>query len=162
MCLIICGLLLFELRAAPLIIERGEADPDAVTLFLKETQMRGGVAHLPAKQGRTNARYTLRQADHRQPLITAYSGFTPPLEATIETLSSQLPVTEQLIDVLETAPTSYLVVHWYTMPQPQQQAIAPIIRQAVTKGRLRLVRTFPVAVSQEDIYVFTANEPNAP
>lgn len=158
---IVCGLLLFELRAAPLNIKEGEADPDAVSLFLKETPMRGGVAHLPLGKEFFNCRYTLRQADHRKPLITAFSGFVTPLEEELERLSSQLPVSEKLLDVLENAPTSYLVVHWYALPPAHQESLGSVLEQAIIQGRVRPVRSFPVGVSREDIYVLTKNEPDA-
>ena len=54
-----CLLLLFELNAAPLAIVRGDVLPDAVTLKLKNTSMRGGIAHLPAG-GQNNYRYMLQ------------------------------------------------------------------------------------------------------
>ena len=159
--LVLCALMLFEMRAAPLDMERGQADPDEVTLFLKETPMNGGVAHLPAMQELAQHRYTLRQADHEKPLITAASGFVPPLATEINELSLQNPVPERLLDALEDAPTSYLVVHWYTLPPIQSNALRPVIDRALASGRLRLARSFPVAVSSEDVYAFTKNEPEA-
>src|SRR6185295_857667 len=41
--IVLCALLLFELNATPLAIIRGDISPDAVTLRLKQTPMRGGL-----------------------------------------------------------------------------------------------------------------------
>jgi hypothetical protein len=157
----LCALMLFEMRAAPVEMVRGETDPDEVALFLQETPMRGGVAHLPAKQGLAEHRYTLRQADHQKPLITAFSGFYPPLVVEIDELARQNPVPERLLDVLENAPASYLVVHWYMLPPMQQEALRPVMESAVASGRLRPARSFQIGGSSEDIYAFTKNEPDA-
>jgi hypothetical protein len=155
----LCALLMFESRIAPLEMERGEADPDAVTLFLRDTAMRGGVAHLPVAQGLSNHRYTLRQADHQKPLITAFSGFAPPLEVEIEDLWQQTPVPERLLDILESAPASYLVIHWYTLPPARSEPLRAWVERSIAAGRLRLARSFPVGVSSEDIYAVTKTEP---
>jgi hypothetical protein len=158
---VLCALLMFESRVAPMDLVRGEADPDAVTLFLRETPMRGGVAHLPVALGFDNHRYTLRQADHQKPLITALSGFAPPYEAEIESLSQKSGAAQRLMDVLEEIPASYLVVHWYSAPPAHRIILQDFVNQAETAGRLRRVRTFSVAQSREDIYVVTKTEPDA-
>jgi hypothetical protein len=159
--LALCALMLFEMRAAPVEMERGQTDPDEVALFFKETPMRGGVAHLPAQQGLLQHRYTLRQADHQKPLITAFSGFYPPLAMEINELSQQNPVPERLLEALEAAPASYLVIHWYAIPEGRRDPLQVFINEAVRADRLRLVRSFPVSYSREDIYALTRNEPDA-
>ena len=161
LCLLLCALLLFEAHIAPMEVVRGQADPDDVTFFLRDTPMRGGVAHLPVAQGLSNHRYTLRQADHQKPLITALSGFAPPLEVEIEDLWQQNPVPERLLDALESAPASYLVIHWYTLPPARSEPLRAWVERGVAAGRLRLARSFPVAVSSEDVYAVTKTEPEA-
>ncbi|HEX8339040.1 MAG TPA: hypothetical protein VF621_20130, partial [Pyrinomonadaceae bacterium] len=82
-CVVACALLLAELNGAPLAFMRGEVYPDAVTLRLKGTEMRGGVVILPAGPD-YNHRYMLRSADHARPLIFGTSGFNSPQEDQIE------------------------------------------------------------------------------
>ena len=80
-----CLALLFEDRAAPLDLYRGETDPDEVTRFLAKTPMTGGIVELPAgtvEHG--NYRAMLRAADHGKPLVTAVSGFSSPIVSRIE------------------------------------------------------------------------------
>src|SRR6185295_2570363 len=117
----ICALLLFELNAAPLAIIRGDVFPDAVTLRLKETPMRGGIVMLPLGGG-YNHHHVLRAADHEKPLITATSGFSPPYELEIEDLTNSGPITPAFLDLLEKIPASYVVVMTHLVP-PERKAI---------------------------------------
>src|ERR1041385_5867790 len=95
-----CVLLLFEFNAAPLKIERGDPFPDAVTLRLKATPMRGGIVYLPAG-GDNNYPYMLRAADHAKPLIVGTSGFNSPIEDKIENLTRSGQLSDQLMTLLE-------------------------------------------------------------
>nr|MBA2340576.1 hypothetical protein [Pyrinomonadaceae bacterium] len=132
---------LFEQRTAPLQLTRGAVDPDAVTLKLKETPMRGGIVELPAG-GVVNPLYVLRAADHARPLITAYSGFVPPLESEIETLTRTRPVPERLLDLFEQAPASYLVVHNSFLLPESRLALEDFLWRAIAAGRLRFISSY--------------------
>jgi hypothetical protein len=72
-----CLLLLFELNAAPLAIVRGDVLPDAVTLKLKNTSMRGQASLILPAGGQSNYRYMLRAADHQKPLVVGTSVSIP-------------------------------------------------------------------------------------
>ena len=161
----LCVLLLFEQRAAPLQLARGEADPDGVTLYLKRTPMRGGVVHLPAGGEGGNYRYVLRQADHGRPLVTAVSGFGTPILTEVESLSQSDPIPERFLDLLEEIPASYLVVHEPQFRPEARAAVRAMLRRAIAGGRLRYVNSFAgTGVNGNegaDLYAVTKVEPDA-
>lgn len=153
----ICALLLFELNAAPLAIIRGDVFPDAVTLRLKETPMRGGIVMLPVGGG-YNHHHVLRAADHGKPLITATSGFTPPYELEVENLTNSGPITSEFLDLLENIPASYVVVLTHLV-RPERKAIYEnFFSRAVAGGRLRFINRFD---EHDDLYAVVKTEPLA-
>lgn len=164
-CALVCALLLFEQRAAPLPLARGEADPDALTVYLRETPMRGGIVHLPAGGVTGNYRYVLRQADHRRPLVTAVSGFGTPLLTEVETLSQSRPVPERFLDLLEEIPVSYLAVHDSLLRPEARASVNRMLADAIAAGRLRYVKSFAGSRINgnegADLYAVTKTEPGA-
>ena len=122
--------LLFEDRAAPLELIRGEADPDEATLFLAKTPMKGGLVELPAgTEDHGNYRAMLRAADHGKPLVTAVSGFSSPIVSRIEEDERKTPIPDELLDFLEKIPTSYILVRdsWLS---PETARPAPRVARA--------------------------------
>ncbi len=162
---ILCGLLLFESRSAPLQLFRGEVDPDAVTLYLAKTPLRGGIVHLPSGVDASNHRYVLRQADHRRPLITAFSGFTTPLVRQVETLSQSRPIPDSFLNLLEQIPTAYLVVHDSSLPPSARPATRDMLARGIASGRLRFIGDFAGSGINGNegaqLFAVTRNEPNA-
>lgn len=154
-------LLLFEQREAPLQLIRGAADPDALTLRLKRTPMRGGVVELPSGTGYQNYLYVLRAADHERPLINGVSGFMPPIVAGLERMSKSDPVPDRLFDLLEAIPASYLVVHHAALPVENVDAVRDFLRRGVGAGRLRLVGTYGEGAARDELYAVTRTEPEA-
>jgi hypothetical protein len=152
-----CVLLLCELNAAPLRFMRGDVYPDAVTLRLKETPMRGGIVALPAG-GDFNHRHILRAADHAKPLIVGTSGFNPPYEVEIEQQTRGGPISTQFLDLLEKIPASYLVVQTHLVPPERRDVYEIFLARAVASGRLRFVRRFD---GRDDLYAVTKTEPGA-
>lgn len=140
---LIGALLLFEQRAAPLRLVHGEADPDALTLYFKQTPMRGGIVHLPAGGEEGNYRYVLRQADHNRPLVTAVSGFGTPILNEVESLFRQQPIPDRFLDVLEETPVSYLAVHRSRLRPEYRVSVENMLGRGVTAGRLRYIQSFP-------------------
>jgi hypothetical protein len=159
---VLAGLgLLFEDRAAPLALIRGEADPDDATRFLAKTPMKGGLVELPSgTSGHGNYRAVLRAADHRKPLVTAVSGFLAPPVQTIEEKENANPIPDDLLDFLEEIPTSYLLVHdsWLSPETraPHQEWLA----RGLASGRLLFVRRFDGRM-RNDLYAVVKNEPEA-
>ena len=150
--------MLFEQRAFPLELIHGAVDPDALTLRLKQTPMKGGIVELPTRYGsRANYEYVLRAADHAQPLITAFSGFEPPLSKDIENASNESPIRESFLDLLERIPCSYLVVHNDFLGPARRAVLEQFLREGITTGRVRFIRTYEGA----DLYAIAKNEPNA-
>jgi hypothetical protein len=152
---ILCGLLLVEFSPVPLFFIRGDIFPDRVTLRLKNTPMRGGIAYLPAGVD-YNTRYMLRAADHEKPLITATSGFDPPYVDQIQTMTRAGSISQQLMTVLEEIPASYLVVENELIPLERQPDFAGFLGRAVTSGRLRFINRFD---EQHDLYAVVKTEP---
>ncbi|HEY0077732.1 MAG TPA: hypothetical protein VGB73_03730 [Pyrinomonadaceae bacterium] len=150
--------LLFELRAFPLRFERGEADPDAVTLRLKETPMRGGIVHIPAGDGDNNHRYMLRAADHQRPVVNGTSSFVSQLSWDIYALTRKGPVPARFLHLLEETPVSYLVIHNRHLPPERRVDFEVFLSLAVADGRLRFIRRFDGA---DDLYAVTKTEPEA-
>ncbi len=153
----ICALFLFESNALPFYFLRGEVDPDEVTLRLKNTSMRGGIAYLPMTLD-LNHQYTLRAADHLKPLITATSSFMPPLAEQIERMTREGTISQQFMDTLEGIPTSYLVVENALIEPGRKADYSAFLSAAVATDRLRFVNRFD---GKNDLYAVTKIEPGA-
>lgn len=151
-----CVLLLLEFNAAPLDIMRGDPFPDAVTLKLKETPMRGGIVYLPAG-GDNNYRYMLRAADHQKPLIVGTSGFNSPIENRIEDLTRSGQITDELMTLLESVPTSYLVIANNAVPPDRVPEYQAFLRRQLSTGRLRFINR----LGGDDLYAVVKTEPAA-
>jgi hypothetical protein len=156
--LLVVAALLFEFRVAPLYFIRGAVDPDAVTLHLKDTPMKGGIVELPAGEFVSNYLYLLRAADHARPLVTAVSGFITPTEQEIEALSRARPVPERFLDLLEEIPASYLVVHNSTLNPESRLAIEAFLERGRAANRLRFIQSFG---ERDDLYAVLKTEPEA-
>jgi len=153
--------LLFEDRAAPLDLIRGEADPDEVTLFLAKTPMAGGLVELPAgTEDHGNYRAMLRAADHGKPLITAVSGFTSPIVSRIEEDERKVPIPDELLDFLEKIPTSYVLVHDSWLSPAQRESHREWLAREMASGRLLFVKRFDRRM-RNDLYAVVRNEPEA-
>ncbi|MCM3875743.1 MAG: hypothetical protein NEA02_04920, partial [Thermoanaerobaculia bacterium] len=153
--------LLFEDRAAPLTLIRGEADPDDVTRFLAATPMKGGLVELPAGTAEHgNYRAVLRAADHGRPLITAVSGFGSPIVIRIEEDERKTPIPDDLIDFLEKLPTSYILVRESWLSPEMRGSHREWLARGLASGRLLFVRRFDGRM-KNDLYAVVKNEPEA-
>ena len=150
--------LLFELRVAPLRLERGAVYPDAITLRIKDTPMRGGLVELPTGGAVLPHLYMLRAADHGKPLINATSTFVPPHASQIQHLSGQTPIPRALMDALEKVPTSYLVIHNSLMDPVRRPVYDDFLLTAMAEGRLRFIRRYDEG---DDLYAVVKTEPQA-
>ena len=152
-----CGMLLFEFNAAPLKMMRGDVFPDAVTLRLKETPMRGGLVVLPAGAD-FNHRHILRSADHQKPLIVGTSGFNSTYEDQIEWATRAGAISEHFLDLLEKIPASYVVVENHLIAPERRTDYETFIARAVLAGRLRFINRFD---GRDDLYAVVKTEPQA-
>jgi hypothetical protein len=159
--LILCGTILFEQRVAPLDLYRGEADPDELTLRLKQTPMAAGIVELPFDQGLSQYLYTLRAADHARPLITAFSGFSPGIGTKIQELTGKAKIPDSFMDLLESIPCSYLVVHNEFLVPERRLAMDEFLYHQVLANRLTFVRNYEKGSSSEDLYAVMRTEPLA-
>jgi hypothetical protein len=157
---LLAGALLFELHAAPLAFVRGAVFPDAVTLRLKELQMRGGVVDLPSLPDPPDYSFhfaMLRAADHGHPVVFAAASFIPPLTMKVHGLSNAPALSTELLDLFEAMPISYVVVRRNLIKPERAQAFATFFADGVAAGRLRLVGSYDSA----DLYAVTKTEPEA-
>jgi hypothetical protein len=153
--------LLFEDRAAPLDLFRGEADPDEATRFLAKTPMTGGLVELPAGTAEHgNYRAVLRAADHQKPLVTGISGFVGPVVRTIERKERETPIPGDLLDYLEEIPTSYLLVHDAWLFPGTRDVHRDWLARGMASGRLLFVKRFDGRMRNE-LYAVVRNEPDA-
>jgi len=150
-------MLMFELRAAPLHIEKGEVEPSALALRLKNTPMKGGIVELPSVTDQVRHFYMLRAADHERPLVNATSSFLSPLTDQINKATDG-KIDPKFMDLLEQIPTSYLVIHNSRLRVDEQTACERFLTHHVTTGRLRFVNRFD---GSDDLYAITRNEPGA-
>ena len=147
--------LLYELNAAPLKFIHGDIDPDAVTLRLKETKMRGGIVILPAGP-EVNHRHVLRAADHMKPLIVGISGFNSPYEDQIEAATRSGPLGPTLMKMFEEIPASYVVISNHLIAPERRADYQTFLARAVTAGRLRFINRFD---GKDDLYAVVKTEP---
>ncbi|HJT65081.1 MAG TPA: hypothetical protein VJ749_01435 [Pyrinomonadaceae bacterium] len=155
--IVACVLLLLEFNSAPLRIERGDPFPDSTTLRLKQTPMRGGIVYLPAG-GDNNYRYMLRAADHAKPLIVGTSGFNSPFEDKIENLTRSGQIPDELMTLLESVPTSYLVIANNVVPPDRVPEYQAFLRRQLSSSRLRFINRFD---GRDDLYAVVKTEPDA-
>ncbi len=153
----ISALLLFEFNAAPLKFTRGDVFPDAVTMRLKETPMRGGIVVLPANAD-VNHRHILRSADHGKPLVVGTSGFNPPYEDEIEGLTRTGTINIKLMGLFEKIPVSYLVVQTHLIAPERRADYETFLALSVASGRLRFIRRYD---DRDDLYAVVKTEPEA-
>ncbi|HWS54401.1 MAG TPA: hypothetical protein VN228_09755, partial [Pyrinomonadaceae bacterium] len=155
---LVCAALLAELRAFPLRFVRGEVEPDAVTLRLKQTPMRGGLVELPSEAGAARHRYMLRAADHGRPLVNATASFISPLTDQINRATRDGALRPPFLDLLEAIPASYLVIHNAALGPEQRAGYEAFLAGAVASGRLRFVNRFD---GRDDLYAVVKTEPGA-
>jgi hypothetical protein len=140
----------------------GESDPDPLALHLAETPMKGGLVELPANGDlKGNYRYVLRSADHWKPLVNGVSGFVPPIVRKLEELTRARPIADELMDHLESIPTSYVTVHEAWIGAEERAALHVFLARQIDSGRLRFVRRFPEP-TRADLYAVAKTEPHVP
>ena len=149
--------LLVEQRAAPLDLIGGQVDPDELALRLKQTKMAGGIVELPFDGASQSPiyHYVLRSADHGKPLVTAVSGFIPPIQGQIHVMTSTDPVPDAFFDLLESIPASYLVLHNEFL-YADAPRLKEMLRRGTETGRLRYVNRFD---GRSDLYAVVKTEP---
>jgi hypothetical protein len=152
--------LLFELRQAPLPLYTGEAEPDALTRQLAALPMKGGLVELPSGGPRGNYLYVLRAADHGKPLVNAVSGFGTREGERIEELTRRRPIPDELLDLLESVPVSYLTVRGAWLLPDEREALHSFLARGTASGRLRFQGRFDERL-RTDLYAVAKTEPGA-
>ncbi len=156
--------MLFDQRVAPLNLAHGEVDADELALYLKTKKISGGIVELPA--GESSPRYMLRAADHGHPLVTARNSFAPPVANEIESLTARNPVPDELLDLLERIPASYLTIHNSLISPERRLALEDFLSRGEKAGRLRFIKSFPGDPDSglresTDLYAVVKTEPLA-
>jgi hypothetical protein len=156
--------ILFELHAAPLQMIRGEIDPDALTLDLKDRKMSGGIIELPLNN--LDHVYMLRAADHLHPIVNGRYSFVPELQKRIQELTSSTRIPDQVLDTFENIPVSYVTVHYAMLSPDERTNVEDFLSRGVASGRLRFIKSFDAGIvdgvsQHNDLYAVTRTEPNA-
>jgi len=160
--LAIAMLMLFEQRVAPIYFVKGDYTPSALTVRLRQTEMRAGLVELPAEKNNfAYGRYMVEAIHHRRPIVTAVSSFSPPIVDQIEALTLARPIPDSFLDLLERIPTSYLVVHNGLLNPESQEAIESFVERGLASGRLRFVNSYGEPSAADDLYAVSRIEPNA-
>ena len=157
----VAALLLFDLHHAPLDLYAGEADPDALTRKLASLPMKGGLVELPSGGSRGNYVYVLRAADHGKPLVNAVSGFGTHEAGRIDVLSGRRPIPDELLDLFESIPVSYVTVREAWLLPDEREALRAFLARGVAAGRLRFQGRFDQR-TRADLYAVAKSEPDAP
>lgn len=157
---VIVAALVYELNAVPLAIGHGAVDPDALTLALKETPMRGGLVELPTIAPDFPLHYAmLRAADHRRPLVNSASTFTSAYSRRIDDFTTGPTIaTNGFLDFLEQVPTSYIAVRHRMIPPDRKKVFNDFLIEARNSGRLRLAGSYE---NGDELYAVTKVEPEA-
>ncbi|HQR44797.1 MAG TPA: hypothetical protein PK598_02120 [Thermoanaerobaculia bacterium] len=153
--------LLLELRQAPLHLFAGEPDPDALTERLATLPMTGGLVELPSGGTRGNYLYVLRAADHQKPLVNAVSGFATPEVLRIEELTRRRPVPDELLDLFESIPVSYVTVREAWLLPDERGALREFLSRGAASGRLRFQGRLDERLGA-DLWAVARTEPGAP
>jgi len=155
---VLAAAILCEQNAAPIGLFTGAVDADALTLRFRQTPMRGGIVELPfADNEPMDFVYVLRAADHGRPLVTAVSGFMPPIQKELELITHSEPVPDRFIDLLESIPCSYLVIHNEYLAPSNRAALEFVLKKALSAGRVRFIRSY----DESDLYAVIKTEPEA-
>jgi hypothetical protein len=153
--------ILFELHVAPLHLEAAEVEPPPVYETIRNLSMRGGLVELPVDAAYQKQYYVLRLMNHWKPLITAQSGFVSPQEVGIERLTATHPIPDRLMDLLESIPASYMIVHEDFLDAKDRDAIHDFVAREIETGRLRFLRRYRGSSHTDDLYAVTRTEPRA-
>jgi len=153
--------LLFELHQAPLPLHAGDAEPDALTRRLAALPMKGGLVELPSGGPRGNYLYVLRAADHGKPLVNAVSGFGTPEGSRIEELTRRRPIPDELLDLFESIPVSYLTVREAWLFPEEREAMRSFLTRGAASGRLRFQGRYDERL-HADLYAVAKTEPGTP
>ena len=151
--------IMFELNAAPLEMRRGEINPDALTLHLKAQKMSGGILELPI--GDQDHIYMLRAADHGHPIVNGSYSFVPALQREIRQLSTSEPIPDNLLDILERIPVSYITVHNSRLSPEARAELQTFLSRGTASGRVRFIGSFANGDQNKDLYAVTKTEPGA-
>jgi hypothetical protein len=153
--------LLLEQRVAPLGLFRGKADPDGLTQKIATLPMRGGLLELPSShKNHGNYEYVLRAADHGKPLVNGVSGFGLPIVQRIDELTREKPIPDELLDLIESIPVSYVTVRESWLTPPERVAFRDFLRRAADAGRLRYLGRFD-AEARGDLWAVSKTEPSS-
>jgi hypothetical protein len=124
-------------------------------LRLTETPMKGGIVELPARDAFL---YMLRAADHGKPTVVSHATFDSPLVGVIRDLTSKGPVSDIFMDLLESIPASYLVVHRTTLTNSEALDVNNFVVKHLFSRRLKYIATYD---NVNDLYSVVKTEPAA-
>ncbi|GEM_PF-3118362 len=149
-------MLLLELRAAPLPLQLGPSKAPPVYAWLRGAAIHGGIEHLPAGEAKSEFLYMFRETEHHKPQING-GGIELPLTSAIAKLAEARPIPDALMDQLERANCSLVLVHSRTMSGGRD-----FLRRQLQSGRLAFVARFPDGVFGDYVFAVRRVEPHMP
>lgn len=160
------AILLFELRAAPILWYLTPSQPEAYH-WMAEAPVSGAVLELPigseAVESQpyvwTEVGYVLGNSWHHKPLVNGFSGFEPPLHRQVATLANAETMGDELFSLLEEIGTSLIVVHADRLG-PAHASTRAWLERGLASGRLVFLRRFQHDISGDYLFALVANEQN--
>ncbi|HKC24318.1 MAG TPA: hypothetical protein VKF32_06230, partial [Thermoanaerobaculia bacterium] len=95
-----------------------------------------------------------------KPLVTAVSGFVTPETRRIQDLTHRDPIPDELMDLLEKIPTSYVTVNDAWLDPYERAPLQRFVAKFVEGGRLRFMTRFEKPW-RTDVYTVTMTEPES-
>ncbi len=159
-------LLLFELRAAPILWYLTPPQPE-VYAWMADAPVSGAVLELPIGSEAvdtqpyvwTEVGYVLGNAYHHKPVINGFSGFEPPLHQQIAMLANEDKISDELFGLLEKAGTSLIVVHADRLGGAHAST-REWLQRGLDSGRLVFLRRFQHDISGDYLFALVSNEKN--
>lgn len=140
---LVLAVLLFEYRAFPLPLFEYDGSPRPVYEWLRTADFPGAVVELPLGYPH-DCEYTLRQAEHRHPLVNGHSSFSPKEYEDLRAALMRRPIAESVWKTFPKFGASVLVFHSH--PAEADAGEAPryrnLLRRGVEEGRLELLGSF--------------------
>ncbi|HEY4231714.1 MAG TPA: hypothetical protein VGO79_16225 [Thermoanaerobaculia bacterium] len=151
---LVLAVLLFEYRAFPLPLYAYDDSPQAVYEWLRTARSPGAHVLVEMPFGFPHdAEYTLRQAEHGQPLVNGYSSFSPKSYEALDGTLGAKTIPGSAWDRLRESEASLLLFHSHPRPDPAETEPQPdeakryleFLRCGLGEGRIELLGSFGAA-----------------
>jgi hypothetical protein len=156
---LVCALMLFELRAAPIRWYLVPVDRRPLYEWLAKVPLNGSILELPLSQNAAYE-YLWRATTHHHPLINGVSSYTPSTYDRLTNVYENDPIPDELLTTLENMRCSLIVVHagWL---RDRSAPIREWLQRGVQSQRLMFVRSFDAGIRADYVFAVMKTEPRA-